>query len=554
MRFKRLESRDKLFGMYATPPSIARLLAEYALGDSARTVIELGTGEGAFIGALDDVNLRAGRRITYTGVERDPGAVGAARIRLRGTELDPGSAVVQADAFTLFAKEPCARYDAAVGNPPYIRYQYLDEEQQNAAEALFARLGVPFTRHTNAWTTFVLAAFEALRPGGRLALIVPSEILHVLHARGTRNYLRRWCSQITVVDIDDMLFDALQGAVLVLAQRKPQHATAPDGELRVARFRDLGSLPENVGAILAAARPASEGEDLGYKWMGGLLSVEERAAIEELRARGSLVAFAEVAGIDVGIVTGANAFFLVDASTVRRYGLEPFVIPAFGRSEHIRGAVLTKEDHARNVAAGLPSYLLALPPDAKPRTFPASLRRYLDEGRAQGLPLRYKCRIRDPWWSVPSVYASPVAMLKRSNDVARLVLNAANAVSTDTAYRIAVRNADPARFVGAFVNSVTALSAEMNGRHYGGGVLELVPSEAERLLVPARRQRASLPRLDALIRAKRPASEVLARQDARLFTAGERPFVEIIHAAWERLRRRRRRTTIAERDQAATTA
>jgi len=31
---------------------------------------------------------------------------------------------------------------------------------------------------------------------------------------------------------------------------------------------------------------------------------------------------------------------------------------------------------------------------------------------------------------------------------------------------------------------LTALSAELEGRHYGGGVLELVPSEIERLLVP----------------------------------------------------------------------
>jgi hypothetical protein len=33
------------------------------------------------------------------------------------------------------------------------------------------------------------------------------------------------------------------------------------------------------------------------------------------------------------------------------------------------------------------------------------------------------------------------------------------------------------------VNSLTALTAELEGRHYGGGVLELVPSEIEKLAV-----------------------------------------------------------------------
>ncbi len=35
-----------------------------------------------------------------------------------------------------------------------------------------------------------------------------------------------------------------------------------------------------------------------------------------------------------------------------------------------------------------------------------------------------------------------------------------------------------------FLNGLTALTAELEGRHYGGGVLELVPSEIEKLLVP----------------------------------------------------------------------
>ncbi len=39
-------------------------------------------------------------------------------------------------------------------------------------------------------------------------------------------------------------------------------------------------------------------------------------------------------------------------------------------------------------------------------------------------------------------------------------------------------------FIAGFHNSLTLLSAELEGRTYGGGVLELVPSEVGRLLVP----------------------------------------------------------------------
>jgi adenine-specific DNA-methyltransferase len=75
-------------------------------------------------------------------------------------------------------------------------------------------------------------------------------------------------------------------------------------------------------------------------------------------------------------------------------------------------------------------------------------------------------------------------MLKRCHHYPRLVLNQAEALTTDTAYRIVPKDITGSKLVGCFVNSLTALTAELEGRHYGGGVLELVPSEIERLLIP----------------------------------------------------------------------
>src|SRR5262249_34999913 len=117
-------------------------------------------------------------------------------------------------------------------------------------------------------------------------------------------------------------------------------------------------------------------------------------------------------------------------------------------------------------------------------SFPASVQRYLRSGEQQGLAKRYKCRTREPWFRVPSVYASPVAMLKRAHHFPRLVLNSAGSFTTDTAYRIRPKQAAASSLVYSFLNSATWLCAELEGRHYGGGVLELVPSEIERLILP----------------------------------------------------------------------
>jgi adenine-specific DNA-methyltransferase len=253
--------------------------------------------------------------------------------------------------------------------------------------------------------------------------------------------------------------------------------------------------------------------------------------------------FGSIAEVDVGIVTGANKFFLVSDEVVRRNGLERWAHPMFGRSEHVRGVVYDQASHQANREMGLPANFVHLG-NTDIAGLPESVRRYIRSGEAEGLHRRFKCRIRSPWYSVPSVWAAPIGMLKRSHDFPRLVLNRLGALTTDTAYRIRPLNGtDPARLVYSFVNSATMLSAELEGRHYGGGVLELVPSEIEKLVVPMPEIEARLRRLDARFRSGAPFEDILLSQDEMVLaglglTGADR---DRLHGAWNRLRRRRRR-------------
>jgi adenine-specific DNA methylase len=278
--------------------------------------------------------------------------------------------------------------------------------------------------------------------------------------------------------------------------------------------------------------------------MLGLLTESERTLFARLEADPGVRRFAEVAAVDVGIVTGANHFFLVPDAVVDEYGLERWAHPMFGRSDHVRGVVYDKAAHEANRQLGLPTNFLWFG-DLALEQMPPSVRRYIRSGEAEGLHGRYKCRIRSPWYNVPSVSLAPVGMLKRSHHFPRLVLNRARAYTTDTAYRITPNGERAADLVVGFVNSLTALSAELEGRHYGGGVLELVPSEIEKVLVPVgRHPPAALDTLDKAVRAGVPAEELLAHQDELVLNPlGIGPkYCETLTAAWLRLRDRRWRS------------
>ena len=87
-------------------------------------------------------------------------AVEATKARARGKQL-AGRLTVEVDDFLHWSLPRLAlppQFDAVLGNPPFVRYQYLDPKQQQRAEQVFACFDLPFTKHTNAWVPFVIAS------------------------------------------------------------------------------------------------------------------------------------------------------------------------------------------------------------------------------------------------------------------------------------------------------------------------------------------------------------------------------------------------------------
>lgn len=537
MHFIASQTPRKLRGGYYTAPDVAAFLAGWVAESKPRRILEPSCGDGVFLEALAKVGCATVESVT--AVEIEPAE--AAKARGRGTPAE-----IHAEDFLkwfLLRRTRRPEFDAVLGNPPFVRYQYLDAVAQGRSEEVFREFGLEFTRHTNAWVPFVVASLALLRPGGRLAMVVPAELLHVLHARSLRRFLLEQCSRVLVIDPEDIWFDdALQGVVLLLAEKRGR----PAGRLADVAIRRV----KGRAALAAKASEHFRGADffpgsvLNGKWMLGLLTSAERALFARLEADPGVRRFADVAAVDVGIVTGANGFFLVPDAVVDEYGLRRWAHPMFGRSEHVRGVVYDAAAHAENRRLGRPANFLRFG-DLPPGELSPSARRYVRSGEAAGLHRRYKCRIRRPWYNVPSVSLAPVGMLKRSHHFPRLVLNRARAYTTDTAYRVAPTGVRSADLVAGFVNSLTALSAELEGRHYGGGVLELVPSEIEKLLVPVgRHPSTTLGALDRAVRAGVPAEELLARQDELVLNPlGIGPkYCETLTAAWLRLRDRRWRS------------
>jgi adenine-specific DNA methylase len=541
MNFIENESATKLRGGYYTDLDIALFLTEWVLEISPARILEPSCGDGVFIESI----RKSGKPFPKSIKAFEIDSVEAKKALSRATLLNNVTTDILEKDFIEWAYLKLPRplnFDAVVGNPPFIRYQYLDDGHQVLMQKAFEYFKLPFTKHTNAWVAFVILSLAHLRAGGRLAMVVPSELLHVLHAQSLRDYLAEHCSKILIIDPEELWFtNALQGVVLLLAEKKEEGASKGQG-IAITKVREREFLKGKPSAYFNSAC-YSNGEVVKGKWMSALLTQKERDLLKEVYKHPSVHKFEEIADVDVGIVTGANKFFLVSDEVIEEFGLSPWAHPMFGRSEHARGVVYDRKTHKENKKAGLPANFLWFD-STEITALPKKVQEYIRKGEEEGLHLRYKCRIRSPWYKVPSVYTSPVGMLKRCHGYPRLILNKAEAFTTDTAYRITVKGVVSEHLVFSFVNSLTALSAELEGRHYGGGVLELVPSEIERVLVPiAQPAPDSLERLDYEIRHGASADDVLLRQDSYVLKeiGLDKDERRTLNTAWARLRDRRQR-------------
>jgi adenine-specific DNA methylase len=137
-------------------------------------------------------------------------------------------------------------------------------------------------------------------------------------------------------------------------------------------------------------------------------------------------------------------------------------------------------------------------------------------------------------------------MLRQIHRAPRLVVNAAAATSTDTVHRVRLTDdVDPKSLAAVFHNSATFAFAEIMGRSYGGGILELEPGEAEQLPIPAPGYAgADLVRdVDLLLKANE-IDKALDVVDRRVLIDGLGLSPEVVsqcRAAWVALRDRRTR-------------
>lgn len=510
MKLQKTMTDQKLRGGYYTPKIIRDFLVNWAVDSTTKSILEPSCGDGGFFETVFDGEYKKIKEVV--GIELNPEE--AKKAEKIVSKFGKNSTIVNDDFFKYYVTTlEKKKFDVILGNPPFIRYQYFDEEQQNAAQQAMLSAGIKIDKLSNIWAPFLIASVTCLNEGGRLAMVVPGEIMHVNYSSKIRLFLSELQAKITLITFNQLVFPDVQQEVILLLIDKQKKSEKIENftnskmniiqlkDVESLNFFDLNSIPVNQ---YKNVKPTEE------KWTKFFLTKEQLKELDIIEKNSLVSKLGDLATVDVGIVTGANEYFVVNEDILKKYELEKISLPLVGRSLHINGLIFEKKDWNENKKKQIASHLLNFP-DNKYENYSELMKKYIEMGEKNNIHEGYKTGIRKRWYQVPSIWKPDAFLMRRSHKFPKLVLNNADSFTTDTMHRVKIKeDVDLQSLIFCFYNSITMASCEIIGRSHGGGVLEILPNDAETILIPYKKIAAKhLQKIDSMFRKNREIDPVL---------------------------------------------
>lgn len=449
-------------GVVYTPEAIADEVTRIALasyGQIPDRVLEPSVGEGAFLKSLERHDIR-GSRVTAVDIDGEV----IARVRDSYEGIDS----VHGDFLQYALGMEDGSFDMILGNPPFLKRADCATKFRNRFGAAGERTGFPPAEMKNAWAAFAVVAANLVDSRGVLALVVPHQLLTAQYGRAVQSHLVSQAFEIEIFAPDSKAFSSIeQDAVVLIARRSSQEY----GHVRVSRVEEISRLIPSATATVDVMERTTAAIDV----KSILLDNETTELLRRLRNEWERVS--DYCESSAGIVTAANGEFILNDEDVSRLGLRPWARRIVQKGSHFPlGPVLSRK-HVDRLSGTVPCNLLDFCSDGSPPLSKNAIS-FIDGCEAKRINERYKCQRRSPWYKIPIVPAGDGLFFKRASLYPRLCVNEASILATDAAYQVRMMEGHSMRHLCfSFYNSVTLLFAEVDGRSYFSGVLEMTPTE-----------------------------------------------------------------------------
>ena len=453
----------KKTGSYYTCEKITEFMARSIINNSSTRVLEPSFGDGIFIEAIQNRFKKIGNSTAEIyGVEIQKEIY--ENFCKRNAIKD-----VICDDFMKIKNLP--EMDAVIGNPPFVRIRNLDKSSKENALNASLEMGIDMQTSGSLWMPFILHSCKFLKKDGSLSFVLPYEITYVKYAFPLWLFLKRNFSNITIVRIQKDFFPDVDVETVILT------ATGFGGDTNIVNYCLYKSTDDlfdnnhantniiNINDILSGERP----------FVMALLTEKQRKLIAVLKENNFLTPINKLCKFKIGYVSAHKEYFHPTDQTIRAYNLpNTNLTPIITNMKEIN-----KSKAGLYLNEGCFSQKLYLP-----KSITEYDQTYIDYGLSQNVHKRYKCKQRKPWYVTPDVNI-PDMVLTVFGNIPKLLINSGkyNVTNSLLCGYIKKDAISAENIASRWYNSLTLLSIELQVHSLGGGVLVLVPGEADTIMV-----------------------------------------------------------------------
>lgn len=331
------------------------------------------------------------------------------------------------------------------------------------------------------WAYFLFHSLAFLKIGGRLAMLLPYAFISSRYSIPLRRKISEQFQRVALSVLNHRWFpDAEELVVVILADgfgkilgKSMQNIMDSNRERRLAsriggfHINNLRKTTQEEWRYIYEVLP-----DSITSFLGSLV-------VNELGVR-----LQDYFKIDIGVVTGANKFFILSPSKVKELSIpKKHLIPIVTTSRNLPGLCFLHKDFTLD---NTENYVVITSENED--NLSGAIETYIKLGSRKGVDKRYKCRNRKPWHLIRYPYVPDAFLHYMSSSLPHIVINFSSSTCTNSILRLTCKkpltDSEKEKLALASVTSIAQLSFEAQGRRYGGGVLKVEPSRALDVILP----------------------------------------------------------------------
>ncbi len=446
-------------GIYYTPDELAFHLAFPLIKKGDASIFDPAYGGGALLLAAEKACKQKSfslDKLSLFGCDTNP---------VNGLLKHLPQANLKEEDFFQFSTNH--KFQVILTNPPYVRRQNQQIQKINSYREDVTQLNI-LNNKADLWAYFIVKSISHLKKGGDLGAVLPWSFIQADYAQPLRKWLLNQFESIKILALNNPFFDSAEERVLLVWMEGFGFTT------KTIKFANSLDLNKQIKYSCIGEKNFLSKKVLPFK------SEQTEKILCQLKKLG-FKEFKEVADTKIGIVTGANNFFIKSEQdfselNITKTKLKPILS---GTRELV--------DYLNNGCENLKRIVCLNQQDYD------SVESFIKLGEDSNFHLRAHSKNRSPWYSIKLGKIPDAFFPYRVSTIPYLVVNNKGIQCTNSIHRIYFKNLTITEIKWIHVSILSVygqLSLEVNAKTYGRGMLKTEPSALGKVMIFMKKDRS----------------------------------------------------------------